>query len=258
MTESSRLEVRVDRRRLRPALFIWLVRDCRVPGTGRTGLGTSALYLVSLVLLVAVSLSCSRAPKELPREGDPGKAVRPGAADADHLFDELSKGMQGVTSFRARVTSVGSQVGTSEMVLEAVMPDRFRTIGGQVEMVGIGRTGYIKMPNGEWMKQDLPQNANAVDLKALEEQIKQSSDVKALQDEVIDGIATHVYQANLRFPKTPNAPQGMPETYEAKIWLAASDGRPKRMESTIPGSDVRMTVMYYDYNSAITIDPPIR
>jgi outer membrane lipoprotein-sorting protein len=190
--------------------------------------------------------------------GNAGVA-KPAEAKPSGLFQELSTAMQGVKSFRGHITTTGSQVGASEMTLEVVMPDRFRMTGPQMEIIASGSTGYMKMPNGKWQKYALPPNTNMADLTALAEQIRGSSDVRSLPDEMLDGASMRVFEANLKAPKGPNSAQvQMLDSYTTKIWLAARDGRPRRIEASTPGSDMKTTIVYYDYNADITINIPIQ
>src|SRR5262249_26808400 len=147
-----------------------------------------------------------------------------------------------VKSYRAHMTSGSGSSGTVDVDLEVVTPDRFHMKTGQLEMIIIGNTTYVKMGT-TWQKMTLTQtiDLSLADAHKFEAQVGTSPDVKLLGPEVLDGTPTLVYQMG----------QTSGSSQTVKMWVGVADGLPRKVST--PGT----IITFSDYNSNITINPPI-
>lgn len=172
-------------------------------------------------------------------------------------MDALTKmfsGWASVHSFRMKMTTT-TATGTpapQESTMDVVMPDRMHLITKGVDVIKIGAVIYMKVGT-MWQKVALPQGLDFsfADVKKLQSEFGASTDVKFIGAEVLDGTPTLTYQYTVSI-KTPVA-----TTTTSKVWVAVSDGLPRRTES-VSKSGAKTVVTFYDYNAAITIDAPIK
>lgn len=159
------------------------------------------------------------------------------------------KGLGGVKSFRAKISTTGLPGGTQDSDLEMVLPDRFHMTTSKLEMILIGKTMYIKTGT-KWQKLTQNIDLSAVDAKKLEAELGISKDVKLVGTDVIDGTPTFVYQ----YTTTIKGPPA--RTTTSKVWVGMADNLPRKRE-TEPKAGQKTTTTYYDYNANITINAPM-
>lgn len=149
------------------------------------------------------------------------------------------------------MTTTGLPTGTQETNLEVVLPDRFRMTSKQMELIMIGKTVYVKVGN-QWQKVAMPKgiDLSLADPKKFEENLGVTTDVKLVGTELLDGTPTFVYQ----YTTTIKGPPA--QKFTSKVWIGVSDNLPRKLESE-PKAGQKTTVIYYDYNANITINPPI-
>jgi hypothetical protein len=191
------------------------------------------------------------APTVAPTAGPTAPTAVPTTANPLDALTRIFRGWAGVKSFRAKITVTPTTGAATETDLDVVMPDRFHVVSKQLEAIAIAGTYYVKLA-GQWQKIALPKTIDLsfADLKKIEAELGASSDVKLIGPEVLDGTPTLVYQ----YTTTTTTP--ISTTTTSKVWVAVADQLPRRMES-VAKSGTKTTVIYYDYNAAITIEPPI-
>ncbi len=173
------------------------------------------------------------------------------ASPADVLAKAF-KGMAGVKTFRATMTSTGvPTVGTTESTIEVVLPDRFHMISKQMEFILIGKTFYMKT-GAKWAKVTMPKgiDLSVADPTKLDAAIAASTEKKLVGTDDINGTLAYVYQ----YTTTIKGPPA--QKYTTKVWISAKDGLPLKTETTLKPGQVT-TVVFSDYNSNIVINAPI-
>ncbi|PYP84698.1 MAG: hypothetical protein DMF61_18930 [Blastocatellia bacterium AA13] len=206
--------------------------------------------LILLLLLTAGSAGCKKSASG-------GGGSSSSAKNPLDLFTNAISGWENVKSFRAHMTSTGLPTGSTETRMEAVMPDRFHITTDRSEMVLIGQTTYLKLPTGEWRKITTGLDNSFGSMRRMMEDLKGSKEVQMIGSETLDGTQTSIYESKLTMPSMSGSKDAAPQVFLAKIWVAASDGMPRRVESSSSGSPVRTVITYTDYNANIKIDPPI-
>ncbi len=224
------------------------------------------------MLFVALAISaCGGAPTATPTDALPTSApaaptkaaiptavptakptVAPTTANPLDALTRIMRGWAGVKTFRSKITTTTSAGASTEISLDVVMPDRFHVVTKQLEAIAIGKTYYLKIGN-QWQKVALPQgiDLNFADLKKLEAELGASTDAKLIGPDVLDGTPTLVYEYTTTI-KTPTT-----LTTTSKLWVAVADQLPRKMES-VSKTGSKTVATYYDYNAAITIEPPIK
>lgn len=177
-------------------------------------------------------------------------------ADSTHALTDLSRALRAqleVKSYRARMTLSNSNGIDSTREIEFVAPDRFHMIGEDGETIVIDSTTYMKSLNGQWQKFPVDLSATLSTLrdpKSLEE-LGKSVDVKFIGREILDGTPTLIYQT------APSKESDLLNT--SRTWVAAKDDLPRKREvvSEFKSVKSKTTIIYYDYNADLKIDPPI-
>ena len=201
------------------------------------------------VLVVAILSDACRSP------GSSG-SKEPG--NPPDLFTNAISGWEKVKSFRAKMTVTGLATGTAETRMEAVMPDKFHITTDRSEMIMIGQTTYLKLPNGEWRMITTELDYSFGSMKKMMEDLKVSKETIKTGSETFEGVAADVYESRMTMPAAIGSKPGAePQAYSVKMWVGVSDGMPRKVESASPISPARTTVVYTDYNANITIEPPI-
>lgn len=150
-----------------------------------------------------------------------------------------------VKSYRAKQAS--EKMGS--MTMEFVSPDRYHIVqkmGGVVaETINVGKEGRLRQGGGPW--QCLPeQEPMSFNLKDMEE-IK--GEVTAAKGPVvaIDGVQTQSYT----YSTNENG-----KTSNQKLFVALTNGLPKRIQGLDKQGAVKWSIDYFDYNAPITITVP--
>lgn len=215
--------------------------------------------LVSLSILLSTG-ACARSPEGVPANSNESASTAGGGSSLDVLKESYRK-MQSLRSFRARLTTTGGPDEEFQSTLEVVLPDRFRMLSEQMEMVVVGSNAYMKM-GGQWrtVATEL-ETTSLTDPKRLEEEFDQAQEIKLIGSDVLDGRPTRVYEAILKDPKDPDEKDSSgqaPQVQSVRIWIGSDDGLPRKLEGEDPDTKAKTTVIYYDYGAAITIEPPIK
>ena len=192
------------------------------------------------------------------------------ASNALDARDGLTKAIQSMLaakSYRAQVESSTSNGTKSKTTIEFVAPDHFHVTreaaspghaGMKQETIVVGEETWMKMGEAPWQK--FPANFRDIikqfrDPKVID-QIAKSVDVKVIGTEVLDGTQTTIYQYTLSDPDNKDF------SSNAKTWVAASDGLPRKTESEgdfdLGGKQIhtKSVITYYDYEADIKIDKP--
>ena len=180
----------------------------------------------------------------------------PASTDANPI-DVMTASMKAqldAKSYRARLESLADGKNMT-MTIEYVAPDRFHMTAPMNETIIVGSDTFVKLPTGQWQK--VPINANEMissfrDPKMIEE-LRNSTDVKFLGTDSLDGVPVKIYQYTVK-----NA-FGTNMTSTSKAWIATNDNLPRRMEveADVNGKPSKTLITYYDYNADIKILPPM-
>ncbi|MFN8526118.1 MAG: hypothetical protein U0821_23700 [Chloroflexota bacterium] len=215
-----------------------------------------------------------------PPAQKPAEQPKPAANPAANPREELTSAFRGwgtTKSFRAKITTTGIPgIEQSEMKIEVAMPDRFHSDNGRMEMIKVGQDLFVKLPTG-WQKISQNMDIDLANPKKFEAEIGAQTDVRLVGADVFEGTPCKVYEytstlgaagqtappqnvnpavAKALAKAEANAPS-KPQSYTAKVWIAVADNLPRKAESKDPSSDVKSTIVYYDFNAPITINPPI-
>jgi hypothetical protein len=132
-----------------------------------------------------------------------------------------------------------------------------------MEMIIVGDTAWMKLPTG-WQKFGSGIELDLTNPKKFEESIGASSESKLIGPDVFDGVPCLVYEYTTRFAPGGTAgqpgtvkPEGTSESYTSKVWVATADKLPRKVETGDPNSPARTTIVYYDFDAPISIDPPV-
>ena len=198
------------------------------------------------------------APTQQPGDEPAVSGSSPSSQDND-VLDEIIAAMQtvfDVKSFRVDQTVISPDM-TTEMQVEVVMPDRYRMVSTDMELIEIGDEAYI-LVDGEWMQ-----------WRGMADMVISTFMMFTNED---DGDVFRTYAADAEFLGTENLEGEQVRTYQyrinddegasslVKLWIAESDGLPRRMEIDITGAspedNAQIINVYKDYNAEITIEPP--
>jgi hypothetical protein len=226
-------------------------------------------HLLPLFLLAAAAVGCSQF-RETANQGDiPSNATNSNSTEAsDGSTSETSAGVApsgdpvldinrmadaflAQTSFRAKM--VGSGQTPLKMELEFVAPDRFRIMNTTgPEMVIVGKNVYLEH-EGRWQKVPGDLGASVPDMRKAwdEEGRKWFTDVKYVGEDTANGKPTHVYTYHNK------GAEGIGEN-DSKIWIGKSNGLPVRIEANYKKGTLRSMTIDYDYDSDISIEPPVK
>ena len=149
---------------------------------------------------------------------------------------------------------------TMQIELDYQQPDRFRMInrtgaqGMQMETIIIGRDMYLKQGD-RWQKmpgalgKTVPQIREMFDEKGL----ASLKDVTYAGEDEIDGRDAYVYTYRNEASK-----DGSPYPFTSKIWVRQSDGLPAAIQVDYEGGQLKTLLITYDYDKAVTIEPPVK
>jgi outer membrane lipoprotein-sorting protein len=224
---------------------------------------------IALMILLTVTLGCSRLTElaksgnvggssnsnsntEVPKAADsaPAPAEFAPTQDAKTDIEKLSDRFMAIKSFRATMDGEGQTPMHTE--LEFAAPDRYRMrMANSMEVVIIGRTTYMKVGD-KWQKMQLPVENAIGEMRTTftKEGMKWISDVKHTGDDTVDGKPAYVYTYHGK------APNNVGEN-DSKLWIAKSDGLPLKIEATYKSGNLRSMTIEYDYDTPVTIEPPV-
>jgi hypothetical protein len=188
-------------------------------------------------------------------------APAPASADPRDALSKVFTSWGNTKSFRVKMTTTGAATGMSEMNYEVVLPDRLHMKSELAEAIMADGSFYIKLPTGGWQKIPQAPDFDLANPRKLAEDMGASTDVKLIGPDVLDGQPMLVYEYTTTFSgdglsavKPGAKPAGKPESYPSKLWVAVSDGLPRKLEGEAMGA--KTTAIYYDYNAPITITAP--
>jgi hypothetical protein len=196
--------------------------------------------------------------------------LKTATSDSLDARDSLTKAMQSMLaakSYRARVESSTSTT-TSTTTIEFVAPDHFHmtresTTPGHAaikqETIVVGDETWIKMGASPWQRFPASLGDTIKQFRNPEviDEITRSADVKVTGTEVLDGTPTTIYQYTLGDPNNKDF------HINAKTWVAAGDGLPRKTESegdiNLSGKQIhtKSITTYYDYEAEIKIEKPL-
>lgn len=175
----------------------------------------------------------------------------PTPANPSASLKDIFKGWGTVKSFRANSVTTGLPTGSVQMTMEVVTPDKFHVTTSGIEIIMIGKVIYMKTA-GKWLKV----GTSSIDISLIDPQRYTSgqvttTDVKFVGMDVVDGAPTLVYS----YKATVKGPPAVTSTN--KIWVGATDGLPRKIETSAKAGQLT-TITITDYNNAsITIKAPI-
>jgi outer membrane lipoprotein-sorting protein len=226
--------------------------------------------VMPLLLLIAVTLGCSKISElanksgnsgsssnsniEVSKSGDssPAKGEFAPTGDAKADIEKIGDRFLSLKSFRAEMEGDGKTPLKAD--LEFVSPDRHRLKTDKgMETIVIGKTTYMKMGN-TWQKMPMSLDTTITDMRAAfnKEGMKWFSDIKYVGEETADGKPAYLYAYHNKGPRA-----GVGEN-DSKIWIAKDDGLPIKIEAIYKSGNLKTMTIEYDYKTPVTIEPPIK
>ncbi len=199
-----------------------------------------------------ISTATSAAPPELAVTAIPADPVEPGRDALEEIVAALLA-MNDQDSFRVEQV-VNSSDGTALQYVDVILPDQYHMTTTDMEMIIIEDSAWLKV-EGEWM--GTPGNGETI-IKSFtfisdEEEasrFRAAATSAGYQGEgTLDGEPVYVYTFGL----TENG-----RSSDQRLWVAVSDGLPRRMEINLlgEGEQALITNSFYDYNAKLRIAPP--
>jgi hypothetical protein len=236
--------------------------DDNMPGQAAT---PQAEATVTQVFVPQTGAATATSLPDAAQSGDAARsdnAAQSGdAAGSADPIEDISAALLALSdqqSFRVEQT-ITSPDGDMVSQIEILPPDRFHMLSQDLEMIVIEQNAYVKVDEG-WMS--YPGSADAIlgffiflkneeDAEVFRGAISNAS---YLGEENLDGEATRVYQYEVMDPEES-------ASGKVKIWVASSDGLPRRQEVDItetedPQGSARIVNIYKDFNVPLTIEPP--
>ena len=226
--------------------------------------------VLPLFILLAVALGCSRITEmantssgsanssnsnteTFNADGPAAPASGEFAPSSDPKSDieKMAERFLSVGSFRATMNGDGKMPMKND--LEFVPPDRYRIkTGNGMEMIIIGKTSYMKLGD-QWQKMPMPLDSTISDMRSAfnKEGMKWFSDVKHEGDDSVNGKEAYVYTYHGK------GPDNVGES-DSKLWVAKSDGLPLKIEAKYRSGNLKSMTIEYDYDTPVTIEPPIQ
>jgi hypothetical protein len=150
-----------------------------------------------------------------------------------------------VKSYRAKETVQGM----GSMTMEYVSPDRYHIVqnirGVVAETINVGKQGRLRQGGGPWqcLPEHEPISFNSKDMEDIK------GEVTAARGPVvtIDGVQTqsYTYSTNENGKKS-----------NQQLFVALTNGLPKRIQQQDEKGAVQWTIDYFDYNAPIAITLP--
>ena len=137
------------------------------------------------------------------------------------------------------------------------------------EVITIGTAGYVKAPDtgNAWARinpADVGADPTALNIASLLGVIQYASNLQAVGDETIDGVATTHYKMTLDARGIPTVNGLTWSAATGDVWIAKATGLFQRVQANLtlgPGSvrqgAVLVTVAFRDYGKPVTITAPI-
>jgi hypothetical protein len=213
---------------------------------------------LSLCCLLFCAIACSGPSSGAGNANVAGVGGKPAVAASDSPLDAITKAIHaqfGVKSYRVRMTTTLSDGNTHSRLVEFVAPDRFHMVSDKDETIIVGSSTYMKRASGPWMKSpvDVGSMISAFRDPKMEEELRQSTEVKLIGPDTLDGMPMLVYQY------TMTKAMGMDLKSVTKTWVSVVDSLPRKSETEgeFKGIKSNTTNLYYDYNADIKIESPM-
>lgn len=188
---------------------------------------------------------------EVVEDGSP--AFTP-SGDARADIESMSDRFLGLDHFRASMTGTGKTNLQADM--DFVAPDRFRLTtmlptGGSTEMIVIGKSTYLRFGD-KWQKTAMDIGSSVPDMRKsfTREGLKAFKEIKFEGDDTVDGRSAYRYSY---IGEVPGSGGG----YDSRIWISRSSGLPLKVDAEYRESDLKSMSITYDYDTPVTIEPPI-
>jgi len=242
--------------------------------------------IIALLILSAVCIGCSSITDLAKKDGGTNTAANNSTASTDNSAAETvnsaDEGKKDVAAdsgeyaptddpqadieklgdrfldqktFRALMETTGKMPMNAELEFQA--PDRFRlknqiTSDRSMEMIMIGKQAYMNL-NGKWMK--VPASLGQASTKDMREMftkegMKWFRDVKYVGDAQVNGKDVYVYTYSGKI-------DGMSD-YDSRIWVGKTDGMPVKITADYKTGDMKSMSIVYDYDTPVSIEPPIK
>jgi len=235
-------------------------------------LNRSKLFIVSLALLLLTIFGCSSSPSNgnngTPSSSggaSPTNSVAGSISTSDKPQDVLIKSVKALIaakSFRARSETTHPAASTQNAVFEYVAPDRFHmSIDSNVvgrasksEYIIIGKDSWMNRNGQGWTKapMDMSEAISSIHNPKLLDEASKTNNIKLIGPETVDGIPTIVYQYDI--PTSDNSNLHL----TGKSWITVSNGMLHKLEVDDPDNKMTTIATYTDYNTPITIEPPVK
>lgn len=222
-----------------------------------------------LLILLALSVGCSKiselakgpdntgssansksdSPKKIDTAPASGEFAPSSDAKAD--IEKMADRFMSLKSFKADMDGDGQTPMKTE--LEFISPDRYRIkTGNKMEMIVIGKTTYMKLGE-KWQKMAMPLDSTISDMRSAfnKEGMKWFSDVKYVGEDNADGKAAYLYTYQGK------GPNNIGEN-DSKLWVAKDSGLPIKIEAIYKSGNLKSMTIEYDYESTVTIEPPVQ
>lgn len=173
------------------------------------------------------------------------------SSDAKADIDKLGDRFMSRSSFRANMTGEGETPVRTE--LEFVSPDRYRIKSGNaMEMIVIGKNTWMRM-GGKWQKMPMKLDSTIEDMRAAfnKEGRQWFNEVKYTGDDAVDGKPAYVYTYHGK------GPSNIGEN-DSRLWVGKADGLPIKIESVYRTGNLKTLKIEYDYETSVTIEPPVK
>ncbi len=192
----------------------------------------AAVVVLAVTLIVSVTATAAR---DLVVRGD-AKAW----AEIEAAFIKFTK----VKSYRTK----GSVTGGGTFLMEIVNPDKFHHVmdfgGVKMETIQVGKEVRFRQGGGPWMCTGQPVPVLDTDPQKLTGEVTAAKGPAA----VIDGVQTQSYTYTWKDQQI---------TTYLRLFVAKSNGLPKRIEDLNDKGGVQSTFDYFDYDAPITITLPV-
>lgn len=219
-----------------------------LPATGGTKAPTETDSATATVTFTATSVI----PGEFDVTVIPADPVKPERDALEEIVAALLA-MNDQVSFRVEQV-VNSPDGTAIQYVDVLLPDKYHMTTTDMEMIIIEDSAWVKV-EGEWMATpgDGETIVKSFTFIADEEEANRFRDAATSAgyhgEDTLNGERVYVYTFGL-FENGRSSDQ--------RLWVAVSDGLPRRMEITLLGEDGQalITNSFYDYNVELIIGPP--
>lgn len=228
-------------------------------------------HFIPLVVLLAAAFGCSRFTDTATNSGTPATnsttATPAESADASTSssapftpsgdpkadIEKMAERFLALDSFKARMEGTGTIPVKTD--LEFLAPDRFRLThyrekGERGEMIVIGKTTYMNI-GGSWQRMEMGMSVPSMRETFSRDGMKWFKEIRYVGEETVDGKTAHHYRYTGEMP-------GTKKEYDSDIWINAADGRPLKIEVKYHSGDLKTMDIAYDYDSPISIEPPIK